>query len=96
MEVLFASKHIEEKLAKRGITLEDVIDCFGNKEGTFVTETRPQHITNPPTYWFIAEDNRGRLLKVVFVYYSGVAEAHVKTAFEPGPKPIADYQPFKF
>lgn len=46
-----------------------------------MTDTRLDHVTDPPTRWFIAETDMGRKLKVVYIRTdSGIA---VKTAYPP-------------
>jgi uncharacterized DUF497 family protein len=95
MEIGFASQKIENKLAARGITVEDITACFRNREGGFATETRPEHVTVPPTLWFIAEDDKGRLLKVIFMYFTAGKEAHIKSAYEANDKQQKLYEPFK-
>jgi uncharacterized DUF497 family protein len=90
MSNISTSQKIAEKLAARGITLEDCKACFGNRTGKFLEDTRPQHQTVPPTYWFIAEDNKGRTLKVAFVYYPIEDEVHIKSAYEPE-QPTKDF-----
>ena len=86
------SAKIEEKLANRGITLEDCVECFNNRDGRFLFDTRERHETDPKTLWFIAETNAGRLLKVVFMHYQEAQEIHVKSAYEPNSNEIRLYR----
>lgn len=84
------SDAIREKLAlKHGVTEVEVRQCFENREHKTLVELRTQHLTDPPSHWFLAETNRGRLLKIVFVPVDG--RFYLKTAFEPSDKAISYY-----
>jgi uncharacterized DUF497 family protein len=62
------SDSIREKLLKKhGVTPEEVSQCFANREGGFLEDTREEHRTDPPTQWFVSETDRRRKLKVVFI-----------------------------
>jgi uncharacterized DUF497 family protein len=92
MEYVIDSKKIEQKLAKRGITLQHVYECFENKIGRALHETRPQHQTTPPTLWFISKTHADRMLKIVFMYYAIAQEVHIKSAYEPSEEDIERYE----
>jgi len=66
---------------KHGVTLEEVIECFFNRHGKFYMDSRQDHATDPPTYWFVSETDMGRVLKVVFVRYPDFFA--IKTAYTP-------------
>lgn len=69
---LFISDPVREKLAsKHGVTEAEIRQCFENREGRLLEDTREDHQTNPPTQWFISCSNRQRKLKVVFVVKDG-------------------------
>ena len=61
----------EDVLAKLGVkhqvTRRDVEQCFENRIGRILEDTRVRHKTNPPTLWFLAKTNKGRILKVVYI-----------------------------
>ena len=67
---------------KHDVNLEEVQECFSNREGGFIEDSREEHKTNPATQWFIAETDRLRLLKVVFVQFPD-GSIHLKTSYEP-------------
>lgn len=92
MEYVMPSQKIEDKLAKRGITLEHCWECFKNKEGKFLRDTRKNNQTDPPTLWFIAKTDADRLLKIVFIYFQSNDEIHIKTAYEPNQIEIEMYK----
>lgn len=57
-----------EKLAKKhSVQLTEVHQAWMNRIGATLIDDREQHRTDPPTRWFIAETDRRRLLKIVFI-----------------------------
>ncbi len=75
------SPRILAKIAERGITPAHIEECFTNRTGGTLLDTREQHKTNPPTQWFIALTDKGRRLKIVFMQDGGDVE--LKSAFDP-------------
>ena len=62
------SSRVEQKiLDKHDVTVQEVHECFLNRSGDFVLNEREHHGTWPPTFWFIAETNHRRVLKIVFI-----------------------------
>ncbi len=62
------SDDVKKKLAeKHNVSEAEVRQCFENRDGDYIKDTREDHRTEPPTYWFVAETNKRRLLKVAFV-----------------------------
>jgi hypothetical protein len=81
---LFISPKVREKLlVKHKVTEAQVLQCFANKTGRDLTDTRPQHRTNPPTRWFIAETDFGLRLKVCYMYDPATQVVEIKSAFPP-------------
>jgi hypothetical protein len=90
---LIISPEVEEKLkTKHNVTTREVEQCFENLEGEYLEDDRPEHRTDPPTEWFIAPTNHGRLLKVVFVFEHG--NTYLKTAHNANTAQIARYARF--
>ncbi len=83
MDYVIPSQKIAAKLAKRGITLEQCVECFSNRTGRFLFDTRERHRINPPTLWFISTTDANRLLKIVFIHYPAAQEIHLKSAYDP-------------
>lgn len=75
---------------KHGVGRLEVEQCFQNLTGKLLMDTREQHRTNPPTLWFLACTNQGRLLKVVYIQKAGVI--HLRSAFEPNETEIGIYK----
>ncbi len=80
--VLMVTSAVREKLeVVHGVTLTEVEECFRNLAGRSLRDTRERHRTRPPTLWFIAQTDSGRVLKVVFIPRR---EGNVlRSAFEP-------------
>jgi uncharacterized DUF497 family protein len=86
----FISPAVRKKLAaKHNVTEDEVRQCFLNVNGVFLRDKRERHDSDPPTWWFVAETNRGRLLKVCFCSRRiETSKGHavlteIKTAFPP-------------
>ena len=76
------SPRVAEKLKTRHqVSNQEIAECFANRTGKFYTDTREDNQTDPPTYWFVAETDTGRVLKVVFVRYPD--HFSIKTAYTP-------------
>lgn len=87
---LIVSAVILEKLRdKHGVSRREVEQCFENKCGMYLIDERADHQTDPPSLWFLAPTNEGRLLKVVFMFLDG--NIHIKSAFEPEQDAITLY-----
>lgn len=95
---LSISPRVRHKLEQRHKVSEDEIrQCFENGDGEFLRDSREQHHSDLITWWFIAETNRGRKLKVCFVVKRvETPEAQktvfeIKTAYPPNDREIALY-----
>lgn len=66
------SQGVLEKLGtKHKVDRREVEQCFENKCGLFLMDDREDHQSDPPTLWFVAPTNKGRLLKIIFIYRDG-------------------------
>ena len=93
MQTVVISPAILEKLdSKHNVTRREVEQCFENREGDYVEDSREEHKTDPATYWFIAPTNNNRLLKVVFVFDNG--NVYIKSAFDANKSNIKTYEPY--
>lgn len=78
---LVIAPDIRDKLeSKHQVKEGEVHECFMNIDGPYLEDDSEDHQTDPPTEWFIAPTDRGRLLKVVFVFRDG--NIYLKTAFD--------------
>ena len=85
------SKATTSKLkSKHNVSESDIEECFSNREGSFLVDTREDHRTTPETNWFIAQNHFGRKLKVIFMLYPD-SEIRIKSAYEPNLEEIRIY-----
>jgi hypothetical protein len=82
---LVLSQRIREKLQQKTppVTEAEILQCFANRGGRYLLDQREEHQTNPPTRWFVAETDFGRILKVVFIRDDG--DVIIKTAYDANP-----------
>ena len=80
MQNLRISEAVLEKLkTKHNVTRREVEQCFENKCGLLLMDDREEHRTDPPTLWFVAPTNTGRLLKIIFIFRDGLV--HLRSAY---------------
>lgn len=94
--MLKISNNIMHKLQqKHGLSNpeQEILEVFYNRTGDTLIDTREDHKSDPPTQWFIAETNRGILLKVCFVAKNG--DIYIKTAYRPNSEEIRIYEKYK-
>ncbi|RRQ19921.1 BrnT family toxin [Thiohalobacter thiocyanaticus] len=90
---LIVSSRVKAKLIeKHSVSEEEVIQCFATREGGFLKDTREEHLTDPPSQWFVAETYFGRILKVVFIMEDG--DIYIKTAYPANSKEIRIYEKY--
>ncbi|CAJ0699305.1 ADP-ribosyl-(dinitrogen reductase) hydrolase [Ralstonia wenshanensis] len=91
MQNLVISPKVRQKLeTKHKVSEREVEQCFYNRCGLNLIDTREDHQTDPPSLWFIAETDLGRLLKIVFVCDGG--KVFLKSAYEPEQASIDIYE----
>ncbi len=80
---LTVSRRIKTKLLeKHNVKIHEINECFSNRTGNFLKDTRENHATDPPTLWFVSETDYGRQLKVVFIHDENTNDFIIKTAYE--------------
>ena len=82
LKFVFSPK-ISLKLAdeKHNVSEQEVREAFFNNDDRSLIDTREKHKTNPPTLWFVSETNKGRVLKICYVF-DGDHTIYVKTAYD--------------
>ena len=55
-------------------------------------DRREEHKADPATRWFVAQTNRGRCLKVVFIPIDG--QFRIRTAYEANSEELRIYNKF--
>lgn len=82
MKNLKISDAVAKKIKdKHQVDWLEVEQCFLNRVGKLLEDKRAQHKTNPPTLWFLAKTNKGRILKSVYIQTCMVID--LRSAFEP-------------
>lgn len=74
---------VRKKLAAKTppVSENDIMECFANRDRTPLRDTRERHDSDPPTMWFISENDYGRRLKVCYIEKDdGVT---IRSAFVP-------------
>ena len=88
------SERVIKKLyEKHKVARVEVEECFYNRMKGLLEDSRELHKTNPPTVWFIAETDEGRLLKVVFIELQN-ASYEIKSAYEPNDEEVKIYEKY--
>ncbi|WP_295449610.1 hypothetical protein [uncultured Thiodictyon sp.] len=82
---LVISPQVRAKLAQKTppVTESEILQCFANRSGNYLIDSRENNQTDPPTRWFIAETDYGRKLKIAFIPKD--SNVIVKTAYDPNP-----------
>lgn len=85
---------VEAKLAEKHKVFRcEIIECFSNREGKLLEDTRAGNKTDPPTLWFVAETDHGRRLKVVFIKQKN-GSLIIKSAYEANQEEERIYRKF--
>jgi hypothetical protein len=92
MSIVLAPRIIEKLRTKHNVSEAEVREAVSNICGQLLIDTREEHATDPPTLWFVAETNAGRLLKVIFIHKEG--NNVVKSAYDASEKIQAIYNKF--
>jgi len=94
---LFISIDVRQKLTdKHCVTEKEILECFANRDGKDLFDTRPQHLTNPITRWFLALTNAGRLLKICYMFEPTTQVTEIKSAFGPNADEIRIYKKYGY
>lgn len=94
MPNLITSEKILTKLGEKKppVTRSEVVQCFQNKSGNSLLDTREKHASNPPTMWFVAPTNAGRLLKIVYILKEG--KVFLRSAYDPNADELYIYKQY--
>ena len=92
---LIISAKVREKLAgkKPPVTQIEIEQCFTNRVGKYLLDSREKHDSDPPTRWFIAETDFGRKLKIAFIATTD-GNIVIRTAYDPNQDEIRIYKKF--
>lgn len=92
MKIVISSGVLEKLQEKHHVDKREIQQCFENRVKGYLKDTREEHLTDPPTMWFIAETNAGLLLKIAFVPVKG--DVIIKTAYEPNKNELSIYSKY--
>lgn len=87
-----SSRVCEKMKDKHNVTEKELFECFENRNGKDLFDTRTEHITDPLTRWFLAYTNHCRLLKVVFIPRGD--EIEIKSIYPPNDEEIRIYRKY--
>jgi hypothetical protein len=88
-----SSNTLEKLFYKHRVSANEVWECFLNRSKGLLEDTRLEHLTEAPTLWFIAETNKKRLLKVVFMELDNEFY-EIKTTYEPNQNEVNIYEKY--
>ena len=92
---LIISPKIQEKLATRhNVKNNEVSQCFANRTGKYLLDSREEHASDPKTHWFISETDYGRKLKIVFVPKD--RDIYLRSAFTPNENELRIYHKYGY
>lgn len=93
-KALIVSPKVLEKLANKQppVSQEEIEQCFATRDGKYLVDTREEHVSDPPTHWFIGETYYGRKLKVVFIERDG--KVIIRTTYPPNEDEVRIYQKY--
>ena len=88
------SKGVKEKLTGKTppVVTNEIRQCFINRTGDFLEDTRAQNKTSPPTKWFISQTDKQRILKVVFIRTE--SQIIIKTAYDLNAEELKIYRKY--
>lgn len=82
---------IKRKLqVKHNVECSEVAECFANVTLGYLEDTRESHKTDPPTYWFVEQTDKGRQLFVAFMFIDG--QVVIKTAYDADERRLKLYR----
>lgn len=92
MAVYISSKVKKKIKDKHGLTLDEVFEAISGRLAGFLEDTREEHKSDPPTYWFIGSTDFGKLVKIAFIFKDGTMI--IRTAYEANQRELAIYKKY--
>lgn len=91
---LTISSGVRAKLSAKipPVSESEILQCFANRQGKFLLDTRADNQTDPPTQWFLSETDFGRKLKVVFMLKDN--SVVIKSAYDPNAEEARIYSKY--
>ena len=96
MQLNISEAVLDKLTSKHSVTVREIEQCFCNRTGALLEDSREAHKTDPPTQWFIAKTNAGRELKVVFVQRNMLTgtKTDIRTAYQANAEEIRIYSKY--
>jgi uncharacterized DUF497 family protein len=85
MALLISTRTRQKLTGKHNVARNDIVQCFINRWGGYLLDSREEHKTDPPTKWFVSCTDPGRILKVVFIEEEN-GDVRIKTCYEANEK----------
>jgi hypothetical protein len=80
MRLVISQPVLRKLIEKHRVTKAEVEQAFENRAGGLLRDTREEHLTDPPTWWFVSETDASRKLKVAYVQRGELV--FLKTAYD--------------
>ena len=95
LENLIIPHDIRDKLLRddHNVKEDEVRECFLNHDGFYLEDDNEDHVTDPVSERFVGETDRGRLLKIIFVFRDG--NLYLKSAYPANDKTQRIYKDLK-
>ena len=95
LENLIIPQDTRDKLLQddHNVKEDEVRECFLNHDGFYLEDDNENHVTEPVSEWFVGETDRGRLLKIIFVFRDG--NLYLKSAYPANDKTQRIYKDLK-
>jgi hypothetical protein len=67
MKIIISEAVLLKLKVKHKVSEKEVSQCFLNRSGGILLDSRDEHKTQPQTFWFVAPTNNNRLLKIIYI-----------------------------
>lgn len=92
---LIVSRKVKEKIENRHeLLIREICEAFANKEGAFLRDAREDPDKMPFSQWFVAQTDKGKLIKVAFILDDENRKVIIKTAYEPNEEEVRIYKKY--
>ena len=94
MKIIISEAVMFKLKVKHGVSDKEVEQCFINRSGGLLLDTRAEHETEPQTLWFVAPTNKSRMLKVIYI--SDGQSIYIKSAYDANENIIRIYEKYAY
>lgn len=92
MKIIVSDAVLTKLSQKHSVSLQEVKECFLNRLGGLLVDTREEHSSQPQTVWFVATTNKHRVLKVIYI--SDGKAIYLKSAYDANANIIRIYEKY--